>query len=106
MPLIAPGAGHLTPIDAHRAGGWMLEASDQVQERGLPAAARPQHRNEFAATHAQVQRFERMNDVIVTLEGFRDVPKLNQVRVGFDWRSLLPPVWVDRWLDRHSLTRA
>jgi hypothetical protein len=50
---------HRLPVDQERAAGGRLEAADQVERRGLAAAARPQQRKEFALADGEVDAVQR-----------------------------------------------
>src|ERR1700693_5025932 len=58
---VAAGLAHGAAVEQHLARGRALETGDDAQERGLAAAARPDHGNEFAALDRETdaaQRFE------------------------------------------------
>ena len=58
---VGAGLAHGAAVEQHFAGRRVFEAGDDAQERGLAAAARPDHGNEFAALDVEIdaaQRFE------------------------------------------------
>src|SRR3954463_290678 len=53
-----PGDG--SPFESHRARGWARKPGDDVEERRLPAAGRPDHGKELALAQIEVERAEGM----------------------------------------------
>ena len=56
-------------VDGDRPAGWLLEISDDAQERRLAAARRPDEGNEFALADRQVDVRQRMHRPVIGVEG-------------------------------------
>jgi hypothetical protein len=60
-PVVGIEPGQVDALDGHRALGGVVDGTDQVEQRGLSGAARPQDHGEFARSHLEIDPLEGMH---------------------------------------------
>ena len=74
---IARRAVKIGSIAPHLAFAWLIQACDQPQQSGLPAAGRAHHRNKAAGLNREIQRTQGVYRLVPVAEDFRYPRKLD-----------------------------
>src|SRR5207253_1290295 len=72
------GCGNLGAIEPDASLARRIEAAENVHERGLPAARRPDDRDEFAALDVEIHIVERANFLATEVVDFADAAEFDE----------------------------
>ena len=72
--------GHTLAVDENVAGVGAVDAAQDVEQRGLAGAGRPQQHAEFAFFHGQVDAFQHLDPVFTAAKGLFDLIQFKKHR--------------------------
>ena len=72
--------GHTLAVDENVAGVGAVDAAQDVEQRGLAGAGRPQQHAEFAFFHDQVDAFQHLDPVFTAAKGLFDLIQFKKHR--------------------------
>ena len=72
--------GHTLAVDKNVAGVGAVDAAQDVEQRGLAGAGRPQQHAEFAFFHGQVDAFQHLDPVFTAAKGLFDLIQFKKHR--------------------------
>ena len=68
--------------DADFARGWLIQAADQIEQRGLAGARRPHQRDEITLRNIQRQPVQHFDFLLAARVGLSDVVDLDHLGHG------------------------